>query len=246
MQGSEISIGEMMDIGDILDMTKDSFVVFSSYRKSFAKLTMEQRGILITAMMNYQMGEELPEMDALTDMAFSFIKDDMDLNNKKYEEKCAKNKANGMKGGRPKANGFSENPNKPNGFFENPTKPNETLYEYEYDYENDNDLKEKEQKKKFVKPSVDEVRAYCSERGNGVDPESFVDFYESKGWKVGSNPMKDWKAAVRTWEKRDPKPANKRSPVSGIPKSVYDKIHDYPERQVDYASLGEELLRGSP
>ena len=55
----------------------------------------------------------------------------------------------------------------------------------------------------FVRPTVDDVRAYCQERSNSVDPESFVDFYASKGWKVGSEPMKDWKACVRTWEKRD-------------------------------------------
>lgn len=54
----------------------------------------------------------------------------------------------------------------------------------------------------FRPPSVDEVRAYCLERGNSVDPEQFVDFYTSKGWKVGKDKMKDWKACVRTWEKR--------------------------------------------
>lgn len=57
--------------------------------------------------------------------------------------------------------------------------------------------------KKFVKPTVEEVKAYCLERNNGVDPEKWFDFYQSKGWRVGSQPMKDWKAAVRTWEKRD-------------------------------------------
>lgn len=57
--------------------------------------------------------------------------------------------------------------------------------------------------KRFIKPTLDEVQAYCLERQNSVDPESFIDFYESNGWKVGKNPMKDWKAAVRTWERRD-------------------------------------------
>lgn len=56
--------------------------------------------------------------------------------------------------------------------------------------------------KKFIPPTVEEVRAYCQERGNKVDPQAFVDFYSSKGWMVGKNKMKDWKAAVRgTWEK---------------------------------------------
>ena len=55
----------------------------------------------------------------------------------------------------------------------------------------------------FKPPTLEEVQAYCTERGNLVDPQSFVDFYESKGWYVGKNKMKDWKAAVRTWERRD-------------------------------------------
>lgn len=66
--------------------------------------------------------------------------------------------------------------------------------------------------RRFTPPSVEEVRAYCQERNNNINPESFVDFYQSKGWKVGSNPMKDWKACVRTWEKRErpqEKPKNK-------------------------------------
>ena len=52
---------------------------------------------------------------------------------------------------------------------------------------------------------MDDVRAYCTERGNSVDPQSFVDFYESKGWMIGKNKMKDWKAAVRTWERSETK-----------------------------------------
>ena len=54
----------------------------------------------------------------------------------------------------------------------------------------------------FTPPTLDEVSAYCRERQNSVDPEKFIDFYQSKGWMVGRNRMKDWKAAVRTWEKR--------------------------------------------
>lgn len=53
----------------------------------------------------------------------------------------------------------------------------------------------------FVKPSVEDVAAYCKARGNTVDPQTFVDFYESKGWCIGKNKMKDWQAAVRTWER---------------------------------------------
>lgn len=54
---------------------------------------------------------------------------------------------------------------------------------------------------RFKPPSLDEVKAYCQERKNNVDPQTFIDFYESKGWYVGKNKMRDWKAAIRTWEK---------------------------------------------
>ncbi len=56
---------------------------------------------------------------------------------------------------------------------------------------------------RFTPPTVEEVRDYCLERNNGIDAEQFVDFYSSKGWVVGKNKMKDWKACVRTWERRD-------------------------------------------
>lgn len=59
---------------------------------------------------------------------------------------------------------------------------------------------------RFQKPTIDEIRVYCSERNNGINAESFYDFYESKGWKVGSSPMKDWKSAVRNWERRRTNP----------------------------------------
>jgi DNA-binding transcriptional ArsR family regulator len=57
----------------------------------------------------------------------------------------------------------------------------------------------------FKKPTFDEVNNYCLERNNNIDPEAFIDFYESKNFMIGKNKMKDWKAAVRTWEKREAK-----------------------------------------
>lgn len=58
---------------------------------------------------------------------------------------------------------------------------------------------------RFVPPTVDEVRAYCQERQNSIDPEQFVNYYQARGWKYkGGQPMEDWKAAVQSWEKREP------------------------------------------
>ena len=57
------------------------------------------------------------------------------------------------------------------------------------------------QRSVFTKPTLDEVRAYCEERKNGIDAQHFIDHYESNGWKIGKTSMRDWKAAIRTWER---------------------------------------------
>lgn len=68
-----------------------------------------------------------------------------------------------------------------------------------------NIIKENTKRKKFIKPTPEEIHQYCLERNNFVNWQQFYDFYESKGWKVGNQPMKDWKACVRTWERKDKK-----------------------------------------
>lgn len=77
-----------------------------------------------------------------------------------------------------------------------------------------------EKSKRFVPPNVEEVQAYCIERGNSVDAQAFVDFYESKGWYVGKNKMKDWKSAVRTWERN-----RKPNPSSNQNRSLLDELN---------------------
>lgn len=77
---------------------------------------------------------------------------------------------------------------------------------------------EKEKEKRFAKPSLEEVQAYCKERNNNVDAERFINFYTSKGWKVGNQPMKDWKACVRTWERE-----NRQKPKDNFIQHEYSK-----------------------
>ena len=82
----------------------------------------------------------------------------------------------------------------------------------------------------FTPPTVDEVRAYCEERGNQVDPEQFVAFYESKGWMVGRNKMKNWKACVITFEKnieKDKSPARRKK----------SSFRNYEEHIPDYDAM---------
>jgi len=79
--------------------------------------------------------------------------------------------------------------------------------------------KEKEKpaskRKRFIKPSVEEIKKYCDEQKNDVDAEQFFNFYESKGWMVGRTKMKDWQASVRTWEIRNKKSQNNKHKMQG-------------------------------
>ena len=70
--------------------------------------------------------------------------------------------------------------------------------------------------KRFVPPTVEEVKEYCKERQNNVDAERFVDYYTANDWKVGRNKMKDWKAAVRTWERNGFSNGNQKRGANGV------------------------------
>ena len=74
---------------------------------------------------------------------------------------------------------------------------------------------------RFLKPTLEEVAAYCRERGNGIDPQQFIDHYTSNGWKVGNAPMKDWRAAVRTWE------ARRKAEQVARPRSRYESPEEH-------------------
>lgn len=84
----------------------------------------------------------------------------------------------------------------------------------------------------FRPPTIEEVTDYCRERGNRVDPEKWLDFYASKGWMIGKNKMKDWKAAVRTWEKDSggSQPVRKAPAAPAAPAQKYEQ-RDYTSEQ---------------
>lgn len=104
--------------------------------------------------------------------------------------------------------------------------------------------KEKPPRKTFTPPTVEEVAAYCKERNNKIDPEAFVAFYTSKGWSVGNHQMKDWKAAVITWEKRHTKetttyaPPPQNQPYLGKLNFVQRNDHNTQKLLAECAALG--------
>lgn len=94
-----------------------------------------------------------------------------------------------------------------------------------------------ENRKRFTPPSVDEVRAYCQERKNRIDPEAFVDYYTANGWVQGKGkPIKDWKATVRTWESREKKKRQDDGPERLI-------TSEYARRSLERAQRDAEMRR---
>ncbi len=123
---------------------KNSFVIYTDYMEQVELLTMEQRGILFTSIMAYASEKELPDMDGMTKMAFSFIKATMDRDMEKYRQTVEKRKEAGKLGGRPKADGYSEKQSKAkkaNGFSEKQDKAKKPDNDSVNDNDNVNDKK---------------------------------------------------------------------------------------------------------
>lgn len=170
---------------------KNSFVLYAEYAKHLELLSMEQRGVLFTAIMAFETGEEMPEMDGMTKMAFSFISEQLSRDKEKYESICKKRSAAGQNGGRPKANAdeekhvfsksdeekqeiseeskkskcFSEKANESNEKQKNPDNEDEDEYEDEYEHE-DEDKREVKKKgecegEKENPPSLDLAPGVC-------------------------------------------------------------------------------------
>lgn len=101
------------------------------------------------------------------------------------------------------------------------------------------DLKPKDSYKIFIPPTVSEVREYCLERHNNIDAECFVDFYTGKGWMIGKNKIKDWKACVRTWEK------NRENKSSYTPKpNQFQQFTQRERSEMDFDELERKKLGG--
>lgn len=197
--------------------------VWCDFRKAIQHLTPADKGYLFDAMMLYaETGEEPENLPERAFIMWPVAKRDVDH----AIEESQKRSVNGSKGGRGnKADESNEKQDKANESNVKQTKAEESRKEKKGKETKGNETKPLSEVR-FKPPTVDEVREYCLERRNAVNPERFVDFYSSKGWKVGNQPMKDWKACVRTWEQRD----------QG--KKVI--AQDFPQR--DYSDVDQQML----
>jgi len=187
-------------------------ILFTDKFKIFDSLTDEQAGQMIKAIGRYLNGEEV-KLEGLLQAVFVAFQTEIDGHAEEYEKKCERVAA-------ARKNNSKHNPELKSNNAELKSNKNYLKSAEDKDKDKDKDKEktlsyERVQKenpselKKFSPPTVEEVTAYCAERGNGIDPERFIDFYAMKGWRIGKNKtlMVDWRAAVRTWEKRDKEPA---------------------------------------
>lgn len=93
-------------------------------------------------------------------------------------------------------------------------------------------------RKRFEKPTLSEIKQYCIERGNKVDAQHFFDYYESNGWKVGKNSMKNWQAAVRTWEKNSYTNTTKQTKKTNTEQTLDAIYKVMNESEVEYGESG--------
>ena len=199
-------------------MARNYAALFHEYLDEMADLTDAEFGRLARALLVYSRTGEFPALNGNERLFKRRVIMQEDRAQESYVQVVEKNRANGQLGGRPRKTRETQiNPEKPTETQNNPQKPNETQktqieIESEIKTEINTPLPNGNKGSKaatpptretrFSPPSLSEVQAYISERGSAVDAQQFVDFYASKGWMVGKNRMKDWKAAVRTWEKR--------------------------------------------
>lgn len=179
----------------------DSITMFKSFYMAVQGMSDRDRVQFYEAIMEYGYFGKEPEIGGVIGAIFKAIRPVLDRSNDA--------RTNGRKGGRPRK---TENDDEMVKTTLLTTLETERKGKDRKGKDMDTEMDtEKEQKRKgessrFAPPTLDDVTAYCTERGNGIDPQRFIDYYQSNGWKVGKNPMKDWKAAVRNWESRDAAP----------------------------------------
>ena len=223
-----------------------ALMVYSNWCTLFDGLPDDQAIKMFRAMLDYFFRDKDTDFqDEMSNAVFTMIKNKIQEDKDHYIETCKKRAEAGKKGAETKQANANDNkqdianasncqqnlPNLANTNTNTNTNTNNILInnnnkDKERECEREEEKKTKESKpKRFVPPTLDEVKAYCQERNNNVIPEKFIDYYESNGWKVGRNPMKDWKACVRSWEGNCYNKAPPKYQPCGISQALAD-IHE--------------------
>lgn len=177
----------------------EGFVVYGKTLQSVCLLPEESAGRVLKAAARLFLTGETPEDLTLSEqIVFALFQADIDGALARHAEICARNQ-------RIAAN--RRPPNVTSGDESLPLVPNRTKQNRDETKRKETETKstaDKPPRARFVPPSLEEVRTYCGERGNAVDPQRFLDYYTANGWVQGKGkPIRDWKACVRTWERSE-------------------------------------------
>lgn len=185
-------------------MERTQFTFYESFYKAISRIKKKpDRAVAYDAICAYALYGTEPDLNTLPDaaaIAFELVRPNLDASRRRA--------VSGKQGGsKPKANSKqSESKGEANAKQEESESKKENEKENKREIENEcyPPKPPAGARPRFVPPSLDAVRAYCLERQNGVDPQRFLDFYTANGWKQGKGkPIVDWKAAVRTWERKE-------------------------------------------
>lgn len=155
-------------------------------------LTDEQFGRVIRSAMLFAETGEVPSLEPMEELAFGFLRFDIETSRRKYDERCEKNRANIRKRYEIKPSNTSV------------YETNETEAKAKAKAKDEIECERDKPSPRCTPPTLADVQEYCRERQSTVSAEAFFDFYTANGWKQGQGkPIKDWRAAVRTWERRD-------------------------------------------
>ena len=218
--------------------------LFTDYDETFDEMSDAEAGRLIKAVLHYGASGEMRTLSGGERLVFGIIKRQIDRDS----EIADTHREAGGKGGRPKT---KQNQTEPNETKQNQTEPNRAMnkeedYDKEKEDDKDNKEKVKRESRRFTPPAREEVAAYIAEKGYRVDPDRWMAYYESNGWKVGKNPMKDWRAAVRTWATNgvDAKPAQKVPVQADYAQRTYEerKPNKLPQWLQDMVDSGEAVV----
>ena len=183
--------------------------------KDFIEIAREldngARGRLFLAILEYINGIETVHLTGAERIAFLSIKGQIDRDEASLEAVSQARSEAGKKGAKKR---WEQAEEMANAIFANGKDGKHgNNKDEDKDKDKDKDNIERGAVPRFSRPSLEDVAAYCRERGNGVDPQRFIDYYTANGWRVGKQPMKDWRAAIRTWEGREKKSASRAEEI---------------------------------
>lgn len=208
----------------------DSFVFYKSFYEAALELDAPDRLEFYDALTQYAIaGKEADIESPVARAIFKMARPQIDANVKRRED-GKKGAEYGILGGRPKKekrDGVSDK--NPSGVIEKTPNVNVNANA------NVNVNEDKKRGTRMARPTLEEVREYCKQRGNSIDAEQFIAFYDSKGWKVGGSPMKSWKAAVITWEKREKEREKERPTIKAVKQNQFTAFED--RHSYDFDSL---------